>query len=334
MKSGRILRVPDKEELAAIPQPEARREVRVQVADWNAYRQGVADSAGTARAEGRSAVSGRIGTKVEDKAGSEPKDVVRLSRGEPPGAAGAGKGKPRTQADRIRALEEEVTARDKALNDANVRIAQLEKTVKDMQKLVELKSPGMAAAQQQAQQATKPKPKPSPSRNQRRKPRQPEPAPATKPESSRLQSRSPPNPSAEAGSRKTGAAETGAPKAEAAKPAIADAKAPDAKAEAGGGAQARRGRGAEHPSRSRKSSPRLPATAGAGYADQVMSVLTNPLYLLAGAGIIALGGLALWMARRRASRMMTNRRERPPSWPAGCCRRRPRRRRAAVPGVR
>jgi pilus assembly protein FimV len=302
VKSGRILRVPDKEELAAIPQPEARREVRVQVADWNAYRQGVADSAGTARAEGRSAVSGRIGTKVEDKAGSEAKDVVRLSRGEPPGAAGAGKGKPRTQADRIRALEEEVTAREKALNDANERIAQLEKTLKDMQKLVELKSPGMAAAQQQAQQATKPKPeaKPEPKPEAKAAPK-PEPTPATKPEVVAAAKPEPGKPEAPKPEALKPEPKAEAPKAEAAKPAITDAKAPDAKAEAK--AEAPKPEEAAAPEQP-KPKPKVVATPpppppAPDMADQVMSVLTNPLYLLAGGGIIALGGLALWMARRR-----------------------------------
>ena len=272
VKSGRILRVPDREEIATIPQTEARKEYRAQVADWNAYRQGVSETAGSARAEGRSPASGRIATKVEDKAGSEPKDVVRLSRGEPPGAAGTGKGKPRTQAERIRALEEEVTARDKALRDANDRIAQLEKTLKDMQKLVELKSPGMAAAQQQAQQAVKPKPEPAPPAKPDVVAVTPEPA---KPEAPKSES----------------------PKPEASKlaPAMEEAKAPDAKAEAPKLADAA---APEQP----KPKPKVtvtPPPPAPDMVDQVLSVLTDPLYLAAGGGIIVLGGLALWMARRR-----------------------------------
>jgi pilus assembly protein FimV len=49
-------------------------------------------------------------------------------------------------------------ARERALNEANERIVHLEKTIKDMQTLMELKSPGMAAAQQQALQAAAPAP--------------------------------------------------------------------------------------------------------------------------------------------------------------------------------
>jgi len=158
VRTGKMLRVPDREEVSAIASGEAVKEYRTHVADWNTYRQKVADAAGTVPTEGRTAVSGKITTKVEEKAGGgAPKDVVRLSKGEAPGAA---KSKPGSPADRTRMQEEDAVARERALKDANERVAQLEKTVKDMQKLAELKSPGMAAAQQQAQQTTKPKPEP------------------------------------------------------------------------------------------------------------------------------------------------------------------------------
>ncbi len=153
VRAGKILRVPDQEEVAAITRGEAVKEYRTHVADWNSYRQKVAETAGTVPAEGRTAVSGKITAKVEDQgAEGAPKDVVKLSKGETPGAAA--KGKPQSPAERVRMLEEEAVAREKALTEANERITQLEKTLQDMKKLVELKSPGMAAAQQQA--ASKP----------------------------------------------------------------------------------------------------------------------------------------------------------------------------------
>ncbi len=162
VRAGKILRVPDKDEVAAISRGDAVQEYRTHVADWNAYRQKLAEAAGTVPAEGRTAVSGKITTKVDDKtARGKPKDVVKLSKGEPVGAA-AGKGKPPSNAERIRMLEEEVVSREKALAEANSRITQLERTIKDMQKLTELKSPGMAAAQKQAQQAAAPKPEAKP----------------------------------------------------------------------------------------------------------------------------------------------------------------------------
>lgn len=163
VRAGKILRVPDQEEVeTTVARDDAVAEYRTHVADWNAYRQRLAEAAGTVPAEGRTAVSGKITTKVDDKTTvGEPKDVVRLSKGEPVGAA-AGKGKPRSNAERIRMLEEEVVSREKALAEANSRITQLERTIKDMQTLAELKSPGMAAAQKPVPQAVTPKPEAKP----------------------------------------------------------------------------------------------------------------------------------------------------------------------------
>jgi pilus assembly protein FimV len=315
VKTGRILRVPDKEELAAIAPTDARKEYRAQVTDWNSYRQGVADSAGPARAEGRSAASGRISTKVEDKAGGEPKDVVRLSRGEPPGGAGAGKGKPLGTAERIRALEEEVTAREKALNEANERIGQLEKTLKDMQKLVELKSPGMAAAQQKAQEAAKPKPEAKPEPKPEAKamvkpeavpPSKPELAAAPKSEPAKPEPAKPEpaKPAAPADAKADAKSDARAPDAKAdakAPDAKADAKAPDAKADAK--AEAPKPEAAASPEQP-KPKPKVvvtppPPPPAPDLVDQAIAVVTDPIYLAAGGGVLVLGLLALWLARRR-----------------------------------
>jgi len=147
VKSGKILRVPDAQELAAVSQSEAVKEVRTQVADWRAYSGRVADKVGTAP-EGGSTARGRITTKVDEPAAAASKDVVKLSKGEP---AKGGKGL--SGAEKARSVQEELVARNKELAEANDRIAKLEKTIKDTQKLAELKSPGMAAAQQKAEAA-------------------------------------------------------------------------------------------------------------------------------------------------------------------------------------
>ena len=188
VKSGKILRVPDAQELSAITQGEAAKEVRTQVADWRGYSGRVADKVGIAP-EGGSTARGRITTKVDDPAASESKDVVKLSKGEP----GKG-GKALTGDTKARAMQEELVARNKELAEANERIAQLEKTIKDTQKLAELKSPGMAAAQQKAETAkaksepakveTKPEAKPEPAKAEATKPAEPvkaEAAPEVKP---------------------------------------------------------------------------------------------------------------------------------------------------------
>ena len=147
VKSGKILRIPDAQELAAITQGEAVQEYRAQVADWRAYSGRVADAAAQAP-EGAATARGRITAKVDDPAAAEGKDVVKLSKGEP----GKG-GKPLTGAALETAAAENEVARKQELADVKVRITQLEKTVKDGQKLAELKSSGMTEAQQKAEAA-------------------------------------------------------------------------------------------------------------------------------------------------------------------------------------
>jgi pilus assembly protein FimV len=269
VRTGKVLRVPDREEVAAITKGEAHKEYRTHVADWNSYRGKVADVSSAAPSEAGSTAKGKITTKVEDKGTTgEPKDVVRLSKGEPP--AGAGKnGKPRSSAERIRALEEEAVAREKALTEANERIGQLEKTIQDMKKLAELKNPGMATAQQQAQQAAKPEAK----KSEPAKPEPAKPAEAPKPAATPAPAEKPADKAAEA------------PKPEATPPApkpAAEAKKPEAKKAV-----------APAPKKKAKE-PEL--------MDQVMDALTDPLYLGGGAGVLVIGGLAFWLARRRRSR--------------------------------
>jgi pilus assembly protein FimV len=262
VRAGKILRVPDRDEIVAISRGDAVQEYRTHVAEWNAYRQKLADAAVSVPAEKSTAVSGKITTKVDDKAaGGPPKDVVRLSKGEPVGAA-AGKGKPGSTAERIRVLEEEAIAREKALAEANSRITQLEKTIQDMKKLAELRSSGMAAAQQQAQQKAAPAPVAKPA---------PQPVPA-KPESV--------------------AVAKPAPKPVPARPeAVAVAKpepaaAPTPKPQPAPAAQPKM-----------KPAP-APQMREPELMEEIMAAASDPLYLGAG-GAVVLGGLALWMVHRR-----------------------------------
>ena len=157
LKTGKILRIPDKEDVIATSQSDAVKEVRVQAANWDVYRQKLAAAAGETPARKlKSAASGKITTKVDDKATGKaaPKEVLKLSKGEP--AAGkpcGGKAARGSVPNRIRTLEEEAIAREKALAESNIRIAQLEKTIKDMQHVLEIKAQAPVA---------KPAPKPSP----------------------------------------------------------------------------------------------------------------------------------------------------------------------------
>ena len=161
MKTGPILRVPESSELSTIEPKQAVKEVRVQARDWNAYRQRLAEAAGQAAPTeiAKQTASGKIATKIEDQAApKEPgKEVLKLSKGEPPAGTAGGTGNKALQ-DRIRSLEEEAVAREKAVKEANERIALLEKNIKDMQKLLEIKSQNLAELQKQAGDAKAPQP--------------------------------------------------------------------------------------------------------------------------------------------------------------------------------
>ena len=139
LRTGRILRIPDAAELGRISSAEAGNEIRVQTADWNAYRSRVAGTVPETAVSDARAASGKVTAKVEETAPAAPpgKEVVKVSKGAPGAASGAAE---KDLQDRIRVLEEEATAREKTLKDANERIASLEKTLKDMQRLLEMKS--------------------------------------------------------------------------------------------------------------------------------------------------------------------------------------------------
>jgi pilus assembly protein FimV len=158
LKTGKILQLPSTDQFASISEADARKEVKVQARDWRAYREQVAAAAGQAapaEQPAQQAVSGKVGAAVEDKAASakeQPKEILKLSKNEP--AAGATAAAPSggeaKAAARVRALEEEVVARDKAVNESNDRVTRLEKQIKDLQALVEIKNKDMADLQKPA----------------------------------------------------------------------------------------------------------------------------------------------------------------------------------------
>jgi pilus assembly protein FimV len=86
MKAGKMLHIPDQEQLTAVTPQEAVKEVRLQSADWNRYRKKLADTAGLV-SERKTSAGKRDKVSVKDKT-TEAKPVLRLSTGEPPGGAG------------------------------------------------------------------------------------------------------------------------------------------------------------------------------------------------------------------------------------------------------
>ena len=157
LKTGKILQLPSADQFAGISEQDARNEVKVQARDWKVYKEQMAAAAGQAVAAGEpaeQAAAGKVGSAVEDKASAAkepPKEVLKLSKNEPGNAANTSAGgDAKAAAARIRALEEEAIARDKAVNEANSRVAILEKQIEKLGALVEMKDKMMADLQKSA----------------------------------------------------------------------------------------------------------------------------------------------------------------------------------------
>ncbi|MBX3680740.1 MAG: hypothetical protein KF710_11225 [Rhodocyclaceae bacterium] len=151
LRAGRILSVPAEDAVRSIDQVQARREVVAQSADFADYRRRLAQATmdmTPAASPADQQSSGRIAPKVSEapNAVTEAKDQVRVSKTEmsqtPEGGSGVS-----ADSSRLQALEEDLLARDKALKEANARLAELEKNILQLQQLIELKSKGMAELQ-------------------------------------------------------------------------------------------------------------------------------------------------------------------------------------------
>jgi pilus assembly protein FimV len=263
LKTGQILKVPAAEEVSKLPRREVNREIRTHVADWRAYREQLAGGVASlpARPETTSAAAGRIGTAAVAPSAApsaEPKDVLKLSQTEAGKAAAAGRGGDQA---RLNALQEELTARDQALREAQSRVADLEKQIRDMQRLLDLK--GGVAGKADTKVATAPAPA---------TPAEPvKPADAPKPADTQLADASKP----------ADAAKPAEPPKAAEPPQATDA----AKA-------------APPPPKVATTAPRkAPPPPPKSFTEEL---LDNPLYLaLGGLGLLALGGGALLYMRRR-----------------------------------
>lgn len=142
LKSGVILTIPDTE-TAAPSEEEAKKTVRAHTRDWYSYRQKLAATSEKRPAkpadEGSQTSQGAINTlKAETPAPQAAnQDQLKVSRSETAGR------KPGVS-------EEDLIAKDRALREAESRVAQLEKNISELQKLVEMKNQNLAALQQQA----------------------------------------------------------------------------------------------------------------------------------------------------------------------------------------
>lgn len=156
LKVGQIIRAPSPEDLQSISRKEAAQEIRVQTADWNAYRNKLAglvaeSPAGSENASSQSS-GGKITAPAEDKAApvsNGPRDVVKLSKSDSAANKNGGVDGKAMQ-DKLNSLQEEATAREKSVKEANEKTALLEKQVADLQKLLAVKNQSMADMQKSA----------------------------------------------------------------------------------------------------------------------------------------------------------------------------------------
>lgn len=155
LKVGQIIKAPTSEELSAVNQKEAAKEVRVQTSDWNAYRNKlagiVAEAEPAAEDAGDQAASGKLRAATEDKAAPQaagPRDVVKLSKSEAQSAANGADAK--ALQDKLSAMQEENVARQKSVDEANERVVMLEKQIADLQELLTIKDKTLAGLQDQA----------------------------------------------------------------------------------------------------------------------------------------------------------------------------------------
>lgn len=160
LRSGVILNVPDAAAATAIPQGEARREIVAHAADFAEYRRRIAARVAEATPEeapSSQSSSGKITAKVEEPAlpSAASKDQVKVSKtvDEAKPAADVAGGEMAAAAERLKSLEEDLVARDKALREATDRLAALEANIAELQKLIALKNENLAALQKQASAA-------------------------------------------------------------------------------------------------------------------------------------------------------------------------------------
>lgn len=157
LRAGQLLKVPSASEASQISKGEAR-QIIVKASSFESLKSDIAKSvAESAPKTEKSAQTGRgkLTPSVEEKGGAaaQPKDQLKIGKTE---VDKGGKALAKDSADagkanaRVHALEEDIAARDKALKEAQSRAADLERNVKELEKLVQMKSQSLAELQKQA----------------------------------------------------------------------------------------------------------------------------------------------------------------------------------------
>ena len=135
LKAGVVLNVPKADEVQAVSRAEARQIIRAQSADFNAYRQRLAEAAGVgAQAQPERQASGRVEAEVKDRqqATTPSPDKLTLSKG----AVTAPKG----------AAAEDKLAQARAQQEEAARVAELNRNLEELRRVREKAEADKAAA--------------------------------------------------------------------------------------------------------------------------------------------------------------------------------------------
>lgn len=159
LRAGVVLMIPEKSEISAIDTSTAKAEIKTQIGDWRNYQGKLATISRESPASHTISQSdqGQITTSIDKKsisASGAPKEVLKLSSGaqllDKDGQVAES-----TLVDRLRMMEEDAIARNLALQEANQRVAMLEKSIENMKQLLELKDSVLAQAQIKAESVTR-----------------------------------------------------------------------------------------------------------------------------------------------------------------------------------
>lgn len=141
IRSGAVLKVPSAQQAQSVSPREARREVVARTQGFDSYRSRLAAAAAAKSVEAGSGreQSGNVTARVQDTTvpNAGPRDELKLSKAE--------KG--------AQAKAEADVASQRKLKDAESRVAELEKNISDMQRLMELKNTEIAKLNQNNQGA-------------------------------------------------------------------------------------------------------------------------------------------------------------------------------------
>jgi pilus assembly protein FimV len=150
VRAGRVLTIPGREAVDVIAPVDASKIVFAQAQDFNEYRATLGGAVASAPAQTempQQRAAGQITEQPETAAAAPkpaPRDELRISKADQ--AAKSGKAAAAARAD-------DLAARERALQEAGSRVSDLERNVKDLQGLVELKNKQLADLQKQAEAA-------------------------------------------------------------------------------------------------------------------------------------------------------------------------------------